>query len=122
MYIHVLYHQVPTSLHRIILIIVVHGRVSTADIKETAGWDRSHAVASYLTDPVLSTISVVAGHVMNTYVMRRDRVPIPQELEDLVMPWVPDRLEMVTKVPSIPPIFFDLQAVQVDTQHNMVVT
>ena len=31
------------------------------DIKESAGWDKSHAVGFYITGSVLSTISVVAG-------------------------------------------------------------
>ena len=58
------------------------GRVSTNDI----------------TGPVNSTISVVAGHAMNTYVMKRGRVPIPHELEDLIFPWLPAELAFVTEV------------------------
>ena len=74
------------------------GRASTADIKESAGWDKTHAVGSYLTGPVLSTISVVAGHAENTFVMRRGRVSIPKELDDIVLPWVVHDLAAVTKV------------------------
>ena len=73
-------------------------RVSTSDIRETAGWDQSHAVISYLTGPVTSTISVIAGHIMNTYIMRRDRVPVPAKLLELVFPGVPAELERITKV------------------------
>ena len=76
----------------------MRGRASTADIKESAGWDKTHAVGSYLTGPVLSTISVVAGHEMNTYVMRRGRVSIPKELGEMVLPWVIHDLAAVTKV------------------------
>jgi hypothetical protein len=81
--------------------VLLHVRVSTSDIKESAGWEKTHAVLSYLTGPVPSTISVVAGHAKNTYIMRRDRVPIPPELEALVFPWAPVELKRMTEVRSI---------------------
>lgn len=53
---------------------------------------------SYLTGPVISTISVLAGHLKNTFVMRRGRVPDHPELLAMVFPEVPELLLEMTQV------------------------
>lgn len=73
------------------------GGVDTSEIREAAGWDRSHSVLSYLTGPVLSAISVLAGHLKNTFVMRRGRVPDEPELLAMVFPDVPEMLLEMTE-------------------------
>lgn len=88
------------SSHSVIYLDCLLGRVDTSEIREAAGWDRSHAVLSYLTGPVLAAISVLAGHLKNTFVMRRGRVPDDPELLAMVFPEVPEALREMTEVRS----------------------
>ncbi len=61
-------------------------------------WNQDHMIISYLHTPPVQGMSAIAGHVRGTYLLARETVEPPRELQDLVWPWAQAEFNKVKQV------------------------